>query len=145
MLDGRALPNSVIQQRKRYWLMLREFWKSDEEMQKTFSHRISLPRGSLRTEPHFVFLAVDPNQQNLLFEDEDFRDCYRRLLADFKARQLPFAVLCTHGDLLTGDKRRMLGRLPRMLGLGSGCLSSPLGESGREESGYFRSISCVEL
>lgn len=29
VLEGRARPNTLIQQRRRYWLLLREFWRSE--------------------------------------------------------------------------------------------------------------------
>ena len=40
MLDGRARPDAVIEQRKRYWLLLKEFWKDDEQMAKSFSSKV---------------------------------------------------------------------------------------------------------
>jgi len=116
VLEGRARPNSLIQQRRRYWLFLREFWRSDERMQRTFSKTVMLPNATLETEPHFVFLVIDPNQQELLLEDEDFRQCYTGLLGDFGDRHMPHALLCTHGDTLTPDLRAALHRLPARIG-----------------------------
>ena len=43
LLDGRAKPGEVVQQRKRYWLLLREFWKSDQNMNKSFSRSRCTP------------------------------------------------------------------------------------------------------
>lgn len=118
ILEGRAKPNTLIQQRKRYWLLLREFWRTDEKMRKTFSRRVMLKQSTIDTEPHFVFLTIDPNQQELLLEDQDFRECYSMLLADFKRCGVPFAILCTHGDTLTDQIRQSLHGLPVMLGCG---------------------------
>jgi len=115
VLEGRARPNSLIKQRKRYWLLLREFWRSDERMRKTFSRSVVLDQATIDTEPHFVFLVVDPNQQELLLEDEDFRGCYAELLREMGERGVPYAILCTHGDLLTPSMRAGLARLPALL------------------------------
>jgi hypothetical protein len=60
-------------------------------------------------------LVVDPNQQELLYEDADFASTYRDLLAGFRRRQLPYALLCTHGDTLNDKKRKRLERLPSLL------------------------------
>eukprot|EP00747_Dinoflagellata_sp_TGD_P213261 gnl/TRDRNA2_/TRDRNA2_86244_c1_seq1.p1 gnl/TRDRNA2_/TRDRNA2_86244_c1~~gnl/TRDRNA2_/TRDRNA2_86244_c1_seq1.p1 ORF type:complete len:428 (+),score=79.48 gnl/TRDRNA2_/TRDRNA2_86244_c1_seq1:69-1352(+) len=112
VLEGRAKPSSLIQQRRRYWLLLREFWRNDDQMRKTFSRTVMLPKATLDTEPHFAFLVIDPNQQELLLEDEDFRQCYGGLLGDFSDRGVPHALLCTHGDTLTPDLRGSLLKLP---------------------------------
>lgn len=119
ILEGRARPNTLIQQRKRYWLLLREFWRTDEKMMKTFSRRVMLKKATIDTEPHFVFLCIDPNQQELLLEDQDFRDCYSKLIGDFKRCGVPFAILCTHGDTLKDEMRTALHGLPDLLGCGS--------------------------
>mmetsp|Transcript_9940 Transcript_9940/g.26302 ORF Transcript_9940/g.26302 Transcript_9940/m.26302 type:complete len:410 (-) Transcript_9940:62-1291(-) len=116
VLEGRARPNTLIQQRRRYWLLLREFWRTDDQMRRTFSKQVMLPKASLDTEPHFSFLVLDPNQQELLLEDEDFRMCYSSLIGDFNDRRVPFALLCTHGDTLTARLRAELLRLPEKLG-----------------------------
>jgi hypothetical protein len=117
IMGGRARPGEVVQQRKRYWLLMREFWKSEERMKSTFGRSV-MQRSSLATEPHFAFLVVDPNQQELLLEDLDFRACYKEMLSSMRARGLPFAILCTHGDQLTQAKRQALHSLPTALGLG---------------------------
>lgn len=116
VLEGRARPNSLIQQRRRYWLLLREFWRSDEQMKKTFSRSVMLNEASLDTEPHFAFLVLDPNQQELLLEDDDFRQCYGSLVCDFGNRGVPHALLCTHGDTMTPGLRSSLITLPEKLG-----------------------------
>lgn len=116
VLEGRARPNSLIQQRRRYWLLLREFWRSEEQMRRTFSRNVMLNRASIDTEPHFVFLVLDPNQQELLLEDADFRQCYGSLLGDFSDRGVPHALLCTHGDTMTPKLRNSLLQLPDKLG-----------------------------
>jgi len=118
VLEGRARPNSLIQQRRRYWLLLREFWKSDDQMRKTFSRQVMLNKSSLDTEPHFAFLVLDPNQQELLLEDDDFRQCYGSLVGDFSDRGVPHALLCTHGDTMTPNLRSSLIGLPDKLGCG---------------------------
>lgn len=118
VLEGRARPNSLIQQRRRYWLLLREFWRSDDQMKRTFSRTVMVKQGSLSTEPHFVFVVLDPNQQELLLEDADFRQCYGALVSDFSERNVPHAILCTHGDTLTPQLRSALLRLPQELGHG---------------------------
>lgn len=115
VLEGRARPNALIQQRKRYWVLLREFWRSDEQMQRTFSGSVMMSKASLETEPHFVFLVLDPNQQELLLEDRDFQECYSCLLGDFSDRGVPHALLCTHGDTLTSPLRSALLQLPAWL------------------------------
>lgn len=115
ILEGRARPGTLIQQRKRYWLLLREFWRSDERMRRTFSRRVMVKQATLDTEPHFVFLVIDPNQQELLLEDQDFRECYGGLVGDFQKCDVPYAILCTHGDTLTDKMRRDLQNLPAML------------------------------
>jgi len=119
VLEGRARPNSLIQQRRRYWLLLREFWRSDDQMKKTFSRQVMVNKASLDTEPHFAFLVLDPNQQELLLEDEDFRQCYGSLVGDFSARGVPHALLCTHGDTMTPGLRGSLIGLPEKLGCGA--------------------------
>jgi hypothetical protein len=116
VLEGRARPNSLIQQRRRYWLLLREFWRSDDQMRRTFSRQVMLSKASLDTEPHFSFLVLDPNQQELLLEDEDFRQCYGSLIGDFSDRGVPHALLCTHGDTMTPKLRSSLLCLPDKLG-----------------------------
>ena len=90
--------------------------------------------GALRSEPHFAFLVVDPNQQELLYEDEDFWDTYRELLANFKKRQLPFAILCTHGDCLDESKRQALEELPHLLRIGDPFEGMPIYELTTEEN-----------
>ncbi|CAD7961339.1 unnamed protein product [Amoebophrya sp. A25] len=154
VLEGRALPEKVIQQRKRYWLMLREFWKSEAEMKKAFSRRVMRNQSTIESEPHFVFLVIDPNQQELLFEDEDFRESYTALLGDLQSRGVPFAILCTHGDQLTDQRRRTLAKLPKMLrisgsgdenggrgGAGGGGGPEALYYDGRDCGGYYQSAS----
>eukprot|EP00929_Paragymnodinium_shiwhaense_P071840 TRINITY_DN36487_c0_g2_i1.p1 TRINITY_DN36487_c0_g2~~TRINITY_DN36487_c0_g2_i1.p1 ORF type:complete len:380 (-),score=88.46 TRINITY_DN36487_c0_g2_i1:63-1202(-) len=116
VLEGRARPNTLIQQRRRYWLLLREFWRTDEQMLKTFSRTVMTNKSTLETEPHFSFLVLDPNQQELLLEDEDFAQCYGNLLNDFSDRGVPHALLCTHGDTLTASSRQALLGLPAKLG-----------------------------
>lgn len=116
VLEGRARPNSLIQQRRRYWLLLREFWRSDDQMRRTFSRQVMLSKASLDTEPHFAFLVLDPNQQELLLEDDDFRQCYGSLIGDFSDRGVPHALLCTHGDTMTPKLRSSLLCLPDKLG-----------------------------
>lgn len=116
VLEGRARPNTLVTQRRRYWLLLREFWRSDDQMKRTFSRTVMLPKATLDTEPHFAFLVLDPNQQELLLEDEDFRQCYSSLLNDFCDRGVPHALLCTHGDTLTPALRSALLKLPKELG-----------------------------
>jgi len=116
VLEGRARPNSLVQQRRRYWLLLREFWRTDEQMRRTFSKTVMLPKASLDTEPHFAFLVLDPNQQELLLEDADFRECYGSLVSDFDDRGVPHALLCTHGDTLNPTLRASLLRLPELIG-----------------------------
>jgi hypothetical protein len=120
VLEGRARPNTLVQQRRRYWLLLREFWRSDEQMKRTFSRNVMLNKASINTEPHFAFLVLDPNQQELLLEDADFRQCYGSLVGDFAARGVPHALLCTHGDTLTPQLRSSLLHLPQELGCGGG-------------------------
>lgn len=85
-----------------------------------------LPKASLDTEPHFSFLVLDPNQQELLLEDEDFRMCYGSLIGDFSDRGVPHALLCTHGDTLNRGLREALLRLPELLG----CTSPSKGPGG---------------
>jgi len=126
VLEGRARPNTLVQQRRRYWLLLREFWRSDDQMKRTFSRNVMLNEASINTEPHFNFLVLDPNQQELLLEDADFRECYGSLLGDFGDRGVPHALLCTHGDTLTPQLRSALMRLPQELG----CASGPKAEQG---------------
>jgi hypothetical protein len=116
VLEGRARPNVLIQQRRRYWLLLKEFWKTDEQMRRTFSRQVMVNKASLDTEPHFAFLVLDPNQQELLLEDEDFRQCYGSLVGDFSDRGVPHALLCTHGDTMTPPLRSSLIGLPEKLG-----------------------------
>lgn len=116
VLEGRARPNTIIQQRRRYWLLLREFWRTDEQMSRTFSRQVVMNKASLDTEPHFSFLVLDPNQQELMLEDEDFRQCYGNLMGDFSDRGVPHALLCTHGDTLNPRLRAELLRLPEKLG-----------------------------
>jgi hypothetical protein len=116
VLEGRARPNSLIQQRRRYWLLLREFWRTDDQMRRTFSRQVMLSKASLDTEPHFSFLVLDPNQQELLLEDDDFRQCYGSLIGDFGDRGVPHALLCTHGDTMTPGLRGSLLSLPEKLG-----------------------------
>jgi len=116
VLEGRARPNVLIQQRRRYWLLLREFWRSDEQMRRTFSRQVMLNKATLDTEPHFSFLVLDPNQQELLLEDDDFRQCYGSLVGDFSDRGVPHALLCTHGDTMTPGLRSSLICLPDKLG-----------------------------
>lgn len=125
VLEGRARPNSLIQQRRRYWLLLREFWRSDEQMRRTFSRNVMLSKASLDTEPHFAFLVLDPNQQELLLEDDDFRQCYGSLVGDFSDRGVPHALLCTHGDTMTPKLRSSLITLPQKLGCGSKSQDGP--------------------
>eukprot|EP00928_Gymnodinium_smaydae_P072719 TRINITY_DN5601_c1_g1_i1.p1 TRINITY_DN5601_c1_g1~~TRINITY_DN5601_c1_g1_i1.p1 ORF type:complete len:355 (+),score=58.04 TRINITY_DN5601_c1_g1_i1:197-1261(+) len=115
VLEGRARPNTLVQQRRRYLLLLREFWRTDAQMRRTFSRTVMLPKASLDTEPHFAFLVLDPNQQELLLEDEDFRECYGSLLGDFSDRGVPHALLCTHGDTLTAKIRAGLLSVPEKL------------------------------
>mmetsp|Transcript_89276 Transcript_89276/g.168207 ORF Transcript_89276/g.168207 Transcript_89276/m.168207 type:complete len:368 (-) Transcript_89276:10-1113(-) len=140
ILEGRARPNSLVQQRKRYWLLLREFWRSDEQMRRTFSRSVMLNKATLDTEPHFAFLVLDPNQQELLLEDMDFRQCYGSLVSDFSDRGVPHALLCTHGDTMTPKLRSSLLQLPDKLGCrppGQPRSSEPLGPGGvqRPQSG----------
>lgn len=116
VLEGRARPNSLIQQRRRYWLLLREFWRTDEQMRRTFSRQVMVNQATLDTEPHFAFLVLDPNQQELLLEDDDFRQCYGSLVGDFSDRGVPHALLCTHGDTMTPGLRSSLITLPQKLG-----------------------------
>lgn len=116
VLEGRARPNALIQQRRRYWLLLREFWRTDDQMKRTFSRQVMLNKADLNTEPHFAFLVLDPNQQELLLEDEDFRQCYGSLVGDFSDRGVPHALLCTHGDTMTPGLRSSLIHLPDKLG-----------------------------
>jgi len=116
VLEGRARPNVLIQQRRRYWLLLREFWKTDDQMRRTFSRQVMTSKASLDTEPHFAFLVLDPNQQELLLEDDDFRQCYGSLVGDFSDRGVPHALLCTHGDTMTPKLRGSLIGLPEKLG-----------------------------
>jgi len=116
VLEGRARPNTLIQQRRRYWLLLREFWRSDDQMRRTFSRQVMLNKATLDTEPHFAFLVLDPNQQELLLEDDDFRSCYGSLVSDFSDRSVPHALLCTHGDTMTPGLRSSLICLPEKLG-----------------------------
>jgi hypothetical protein len=116
VLEGRAKPNSLIQQRRRYWLLLREFWRTDEQMKRTFSRQVMVNKATLDTEPHFAFLVLDPNQQELLLEDDDFRQCYGSLVGDFSDRGVPHALLCTHGDTMTPVLRNSLIGLPDKLG-----------------------------
>jgi hypothetical protein len=40
ILDGAAVANTVVKQRKRYWLLLNEFWKSEEDMTKCFDSEV---------------------------------------------------------------------------------------------------------
>ncbi|CAD7961224.1 unnamed protein product [Amoebophrya sp. A120] len=145
VLDGRAMPGSVIEQRKRYWLMLREFWKSDEEMKKAFSRKIlnNSKYSNLNTSPHFVFFAIDPTQQELLYEDTDFRDSYKQLLREMRVKEIPYAVLCTHGDLLDESGRKKLHALPKLLRIDDvpQGLGGDNNSSGQQESGYFHSDS----
>jgi len=117
VLEGRAKPNSLITQRKRYWLLLREFWRTEDRMKRTFSKQVMHDKISLDTEPHFVFLVIDPNQQEMLIQDEGFRTSYSDLLHDLKAREVPFAILCTHGDEMNPEFRRRLMTLPKLLGI----------------------------
>lgn len=116
VLEGRARPNALIQQRRRYWLLLREFWRTDEQMKRTFSRQVMINKATLDTEPHFAFLVLDPNQQELLLEDDDFRLCYGSLVSDFNDREVPHALLCTHGDHMTPKLRSSLFGLPDKLG-----------------------------
>lgn len=53
-------------------------------MARTFSNEVMIEKASLNTEPHFVFLVVDPNQQELLLEDQDFQECYSDVLSSFQ-------------------------------------------------------------
>eukprot|EP00927_Polykrikos_kofoidii_P072453 TRINITY_DN68569_c0_g1_i1.p1 TRINITY_DN68569_c0_g1~~TRINITY_DN68569_c0_g1_i1.p1 ORF type:complete len:367 (-),score=44.19 TRINITY_DN68569_c0_g1_i1:155-1255(-) len=126
VLEGRARPNVLIQQRRRYWLLLHEFWRSDEQMRRTFSRTVMLQQASLDTEPHFSFMVLDPNQQELLLEDEDFSLCYGSLINDFTDRCVPYALLCTHGDTLTASLRAGLMNLPAKLGC------KPVGQPGAD-------------
>lgn len=57
-----------------------------------------------------------PNQQELLLEDDDFRQCYGSLVGDFSDRGVPHALLCTHGDTMTPSLRSSLICLPDKLG-----------------------------
>lgn len=116
VLEGRARPDSLIKQRRRYWLLLREFWRTDEQMRRTFSRQVMLNKATVDTEPHFAFLVLDPNQQELLLEDDDFRQCYGSLVGDFSDRGVPHALLCTHGDTMTPPLRNSLIGLPEKLG-----------------------------
>jgi len=81
-----------------------------------FSNTVMLEKATLDTEPHFSFLVLDPNQQELLLEDADFRQCYSSLLNDFSDRGVPHALLCTHGDTLSPGLRQALFTLPAKLG-----------------------------
>jgi len=138
VLEGRARPNVLVQQRRRYWLLLREFWRTDEQMKRTFSRNVMLNKGSINTEPHFAFLVLDPNQQELLLEDLDFKQCYGSLVGDFADRGVPHALLCTHGDTLTPPLRSALLRLPQELGCGGGAkaAAAPGGVIRPDSSGY---------
>ena len=85
-------------------------------MKRAFSKRVQR-KATLETEPHFVFLVIDPNQQELLFEDVDFRETYANVLADLRWRCVPFAILCTHGDVISPLAKSRLADLPSLLRL----------------------------
>ncbi len=40
VLDGRAREGSVIEQRKRYWFALNEFWKTDRDLEQSFPQKV---------------------------------------------------------------------------------------------------------
>eukprot|EP01066_Platyproteum_vivax_P007330 Platyproteum_vivax@DN2835_c0_g1_i2.p1 len=118
ILEGRAKPNCHIQQRKRYWFKLGDYFKSNEQMSRCFSSSVAQPNTTLSNEPHFVFFVLDPTQQQLLLEDEDFQKIYSQMALQLKQRNMPCAILCTHADVVHPQARlQIMQSLPLKLGL----------------------------